>query len=337
MRCPGPPCATPSSIYPKTSDDGTCIPNRPGKKGEGMVPVVYHEGYVVPLPKGHRFPMPKFGIIHDILCDEGITTLESSRRPDLPDRRAVELVHRREYLDAFVAGDLDPRATRRIGLPWSETLVERTFRAVGGTILTARLALETGVACNSAGGTHHAHPGFGSGFCILNDLAVTARLLLEEGSVQRVLIVDLDVHQGDGTAVALADRPELFTFSMHCGSNFPFRKAESDLDIPLRNNLGDDEYLNILESYLPSLLDELSPDLLLYDAGVDVCAGDRLGRLSLSREGIAKRDRYVLAEALSREIPVATVIGGGYDLDLRKLSDRHATVHRAATGLLPAS
>lgn len=298
------------------------------------VPIVYHEGYVVPLPEGHRFPMPKFGIIHDLLCEEGITTWDASFRPDLPDREAVALVHRKAYLDAFANGDLDPKAIRRIGLPWSDSLVERTFRAVGGTILTARLALKEGIACNSAGGTHHAHPAFGAGFCILNDLAVTARLLLEEGSVERVLIVDLDVHQGDGTAVALADRPELFTFSMHCGSNFPFRKAQSDLDLALPDHLDDEGYLGILSSYLPELLDEIVPDILLYDAGVDVYGGDRLGRLDLTREGIARRDRYVIKEALAREISVATVIGGGYDRDLRELSDRHATVHRAAAELL---
>lgn len=277
--------------------------------------------------------MPKFAMIHDLLCEEGITSCHGSRRPESPDREVVELVHQREYLDALVNGALDPRALRRIGLPWSEALVERTFRAVGGTILTARLALREGIGCNSAGGTHHAHPEFGSGFCILNDLAVTARLLLEEGVINRAVIVDLDVHQGDGTAVALADRPELFTFSMHCGSNFPFRKAQSDLDLPLPDHLGDDAYLNILSSYLPPLLDDFAPDLLLYDAGVDVYVGDRLGRLDLTREGIARRDRYVIGEALARDIPVAAVIGGGYDRDLRELSSRHATVHRAAAEL----
>lgn len=298
-----------------------------------MLPIVYHEGYVVPLPEGHRFPMPKFGMIHDLLCAEGITSCDDSHRPELPGREAVELVHQRRYVDAFSSGALEARALRRIGLPWSEALVERTFRAVGGTILTARLALEHGVACNSAGGTHHAHPGFGSGFCILNDLAIAARLLLEEGAVRRVLIVDLDVHQGDGTAVALRERPELFTFSMHCGSNFPFRKAESDLDVALPDHLGDREYLTELASYLPDLLDDVKPDLLLYDAGVDVYRGDRLGRLDLTLAGIYKRDRYVLQEAEIREIPVAAVIGGGYDRDLDSLSSRHATVHRTAAEL----
>ncbi|MFW5812366.1 MAG: histone deacetylase [Alkalispirochaetaceae bacterium] len=295
-----------------------------------MVPVVFHPGYVVPLPEGHRFPMPKFAMIHEILLSEGITSEDASIVPESAPREVVELVHTREYVSALLEGTLSPGEERRIGLPWSEALIGRTFRAVGGTIETARLALRHGLACNSAGGTHHAHPDFGSGFCLLNDLAVAARCLLEEGSVSRILLVDLDVHQGDGTARALEAYPDLVTFSMHCESNFPFRKQRSDYDLPLSDGLGDQEYLDLLAETLPELTRRHKPDLILYDAGVDVFAGDRLGRLDLTLEGIRRRDRYVIDHALASAIPIATVIGGGYDRDLWALSDRHAIVHRAA-------
>lgn len=295
-----------------------------------MLPLVYHPGYVAPLPEGHRFPMPKFALIYEFLREQGIGENGWTHTPQPATPEALRLVHTAAYLDAFTEGGLPDRAIRRIGLPWSEELVRRTVRAVGGTILTARLALRYGVAANSAGGTHHAHPDFGSGFCILNDLAVTAALLREEGAVRRVLIVDLDVHQGDGTAVALAGRKELYTFSMHCGSNFPFRKARSDFDLPLPDHLGDEGYLSLLERHLPELIDRVAPDLILYDAGVDVFRGDRLGRLDLTLDGIERRDRFVLSHAVERGIPIAAVIGGGYDRDLHALSRRHATVHRTA-------
>lgn len=298
-----------------------------------MLPVVFHPEYVAPLPEGHRFPMPKFSVIHEILREEGIGSNASTHVPESASREALRLVHGAEYLDAFTEGGLSAKEIRRIGLPWSEKLVRRTKRAVGGTILTARLALEHGVAANSAGGTHHAHPDFGSGFCILNDLAVTAALLKEEGAVNRVLIVDLDVHQGDGTAVALQRKKELFTFSMHCGSNFPFRKADSDLDIPLPDHLGDGAYLHLLQTRLPELIESVKPELILYDAGVDVYHGDRLGRLDLTLDGIYRRDHFVVSQAVERGIPIAAVIGGGYDTDIQALSRRHATVHRAAADL----
>jgi acetoin utilization deacetylase AcuC-like enzyme len=239
-------------------------------------------------------------------------------------------VHDFAYVDAFAAGTLDGKAMRRIGLPWSEPLVERTRAAVAGTLLAARLALRHGVACNTAGGTHHAHPDFGSGFCIFNDLAVAAKRLTTDGTVERVLIVDLDVHQGDGTARALADDRSVFTFSMHSGKNFPFRKQHSDLDVELDDGLGDEEYLRVLADTLPGLLEEARPDLVLYDAGVDPHREDRLGRLELTDEGLARRDRFVLEQCLARGVPVAGVIGGGYSSDHRHLARRHTIIHREA-------
>lgn len=274
--------------------------------------------------------MPKFKMIYEILVEEGIAEADSVYTPTPASRELLSGVHTLNYIDAFVDGSLDRKALRRIGLPWSEPLVERTRAAVSGTLLTAHLGLEHGIACNAAGGTHHAHPDFGSGFCVFNDLAVAAKRLVDERSVDRVLIVDLDVHQGDGTAAAMADTTAVFTFSMHSEKNFPFRKLPSDLDVALEDGLEDEEYLHILSRYLPDVLDEVKPDLVLYDAGVDPHINDRLGRLRLTDEGLARRDRYVIENTLSRGIPTAGVIGGGYSSNHRDLARRHTTVHREA-------
>lgn len=281
--------------------------------------------------------MPKFSRIYEKLCSEGIVSTATVHVPDAAERDLLTAVHTDEYTDSFLNGTIEASALRRIGLPWSKGLARRTRHAVGGTLLTARLALEQGIACNTAGGTHHAHPGYGSGFCIFNDLAVAATILVNEGTVDRILIVDLDVHQGDGTAAAFTDDPRVFTFSMHCESNFPFRKVPGDLDVGLGDGVEDREYLLRLEEILPGLLGKVRPQLVLYDAGVDVYSGDRLGRLNLSVEGIYARDRYVLNLCREREIPVATVVGGGYDRDVDALADRHCMVHRAAASLQEAT
>jgi len=294
------------------------------------LPLVYYPLYTTPFPEGHRFPMPKFRMIYEILVEDGIAEEKSVYRPEPASRELLSLVHEFVYIDSFIAGTLDPKAMRRIGLPWSEELVERTRAAVAGTLLAARLALKYGIACNTAGGTHHAHPDFGSGFCIFNDLAVTAKRLTTDGTVDRVLIVDLDVHQGDGTARAFSDDPAVFTFSMHSGKNFPFHKQTSDLDVELEDGLDDEEYLRVLADHLPGLLDALRPDIVLYDAGVDPHSADRLGRLEMTDAGLARRDAYVLDNCLRRGIPVTGVIGGGYSADHRALARRHTTIHRAA-------
>jgi acetoin utilization deacetylase AcuC-like enzyme len=208
--------------------------------------------------------------------------------------------------------------------------VRRSWLAVGGTVLTARLALQHGLACHLAGGTHHAFPDYGSGFCIFNDVAIAARVLLAEGLVRQLLVVDLDVHQGDGTAAIFAGDPRVFTFSAHAASNFPLRKQCSDLDLPLADGLEDEAYLGAIGAVLPDLLEQVRPDLVLYNAGVDPHRGDRLGRLCLSDIGLLQRDRLVLEACLRRRIPVATVIGGGYD-DLNPLVERHGLVFRAAS------
>ena len=295
-----------------------------------MIPIVYHPHYVAPLPQGHRFPMVKFQKLYELLLKDGILTPENLYQPEIPDQSLLELVHTPDYIENYCQGTLDAKAQRRIGLPWSPELVRRTCTAVGGTILTAKLALEYGIACNTAGGTHHAFPDFGSGFCIFNDLAIAARVLQKWGLVKQVLIVDLDVHQGDGTAFIFQNDPNIFTFSMHCEINFPSRKQTSDLDVPLPEGLDNDGYLQILANYLPDLLSQVKPDLVLYDAGVDTHVGDRLGKLALTDEGLYRRERQVLSTCRAGGYPVACVIGGGYSEDMEGLVYRHSLLHRAA-------
>ena len=273
--------------------------------------------------------MAKFRLLHRLLLDQGLAEEQQFAQPLPVPRRWLELVHGRPYHQAFARGELSSSEQRRIGLPATAPLVQRTWLAVGGTVLTARLALRHGLACHLAGGTHHAFPSHGSGFCIFNDCAVAARVLLQEGAVQRVMVIDLDVHQGDATAAIFADDPRVFTLSAHCASNFPLHKQRSDVDIPLADGLGDDDYLVAVGDRIPELLDQVQPQLVLYNAGVDPHHGDRLGRLNLSSAGLLQRDRLVLDACLRRQIPVATVIGGGYD-ELVPLVERHSLVFRAA-------
>lgn len=297
-----------------------------------MVPLIYHNNYSCPFPLEHRFVMSKFVRLYDYLAKEGFIAPDRANLfvPDKASRQDLSVCHGPEYLAALEEGRVDARAWRRVGLPWSRGLIERTFTAPNGTLAAARLALETGLACHLAGGTHHAHYDFGSGFCLLNDLAYTARVLLAEGRVQKILVFDLDVHQGDGTAALLADEKRAFTCSMHCEKNFPFRKSASDLDVGLDPHLADDEYLERVEATFLHLLAQVQPDLVLYDAGVDVWSNDPLGLLDISWQGIHKRDQLVLEACLERGIPVATVIGGGYDTDHARLAHRHAIVIEVA-------
>lgn len=294
------------------------------------LPIVYHPDFVSPLPPHHRFPMPKFGRVYQMLIRDGVASPDQFHIPEPATVSTLGLVHDLDYVRTFLDGSLDARAMRRIGLPWSEALTVRTRAAVGGTVLTARLALEHGVACSTAGGTHHAHRDFGSGFCIFNDLAVAAKTILHEELARRILVVDLDVHQGDGTAAICAHDDHIFTFSMHCEANFPYRKSISDLDVDLPVGMGNVEYLACLRSHLPCLLERVRPDLVLFDAGVDPHVQDRLGKLSLTDSGLYARDRYVIHLCVRAGIPIACVIGGGYDRDIDRLARRHCLLHRAA-------
>lgn len=292
------------------------------------LPLVYHPDYSPPLPAGHRFPMEKYRLLHEHLRASLPAAAWHSPQPCPLD--ILALTHAADYIERFVAGALPRELEHQLGLPWSEGLVRRTLRAQGGSLLTAELALQHGLACHLAGGTHHAHRERPSGFCVFNDLAVVARQLLESGRVHRLLIFDCDVHQGDGTATLLEDCRDAVTVSLHCEGNFPPRKARSDWDFDLPAGMGDAAYLQTVDEALGYLLHLYQPDLVLYDAGVDVHKDDVLGLLALSDAGIAARDLAVLRHCLSRDIPVACVIGGGYDRDRQALARRHGILHHGA-------
>ena len=251
-------------------------------------------------------------------------------RPEPCPRELLALAHDRTYVERYCSGDMSREELRRLGLPWSPQLAQRTVRAVGGSLLAADMALRHGLACHLAGGTHHAHHDHASGFCIFNDLAVIALSLLESGRVGRVLIFDCDVHQGDGTARILEQVPDAVTVSLHCDKNFPARKARSDWDIGLAPGLGDADSLKVVDDTLNYLLPLYQPDLVIYDAGVDVHRDDALGLLNLSDDGLAMRDSAVIEHCLGRDIPVVGVIGGGYDKDRALLARRHAQLHFSA-------
>ncbi|MBE2281573.1 MAG: histone deacetylase [Ignavibacteriaceae bacterium] len=294
------------------------------------LPLVYHHGYVSPLPEGHRFPMPKFKLLYELLIKDGVAYQDSVFTPELIDDSTIFLAHSSDYINRFRNGDLTHGEVRKSGLPWSPELVTRTMIALSGSVLSARLAHQHGIACNLAGGTHHAHYNFGSGFCIVNDLAVTSLYLISQTLAKKILIIDLDVHQGDGTANILSGNEDVFTFSIHCKTNFPFIKAKSSLDIEVDELTEDKSYLRLLYDVIPGLLDDIKPDFVIYDAGVDVFKDDPLGKISISLDGIYNRDHYIIEEVNKRGIPISCVIGGGYSKNLNELAYRHSLVHRAA-------
>lgn len=280
--------------------------------------------FVLPLPPGHRFPMAKYARLAErverlagplVRIPEAATDLELGR------------VHDAGYVDAVSRGALDERAQRRIGFPWSAAMVERSRRSAGATLAACRSALDGGLGINLAGGTHHAHRAHGEGFCVFNDAAVAARAMRAEGRAARVLVVDLDVHQGDGTAAIFAGDPDVTTLSIHGRQNFPFRKWASAIDVELDDGTGDDAYLATLSTVLPRAIDRARPDLAIYLAGADPFRGDRLGRLALSKAGLADRDRAVLDRLAALGIPVAIAMAGGYADDVDDVVDIHyATV-----------
>ncbi len=293
--------------------------------------IVYaSDRYTVPLPLGHPFPMGKYAAVRERLLAEGTLRPEEVRDPGLASREDLLAAHDASWVDAVLSFDVGAEMERRIGLPVGEPFVRRARASVAGTLGAARAALREGVASNLAGGTHHAGRARGAGFCVVNDLAVAAAVLLAEGSVRRLAIVDLDVHQGDGTAEILGGRRDVFTFSMHGARNFPRVKVPGTLDVPLPDGTGDAAFLEILDRHLPALLDGFGPDLVLYQAGVDAMEGDRFGRLALGLEGLRDRDRCVLGECRRRGIAVATVMGGGYGRDLGRTIEAHAGTVREA-------
>lgn len=290
------------------------------------IPLVTNPMYSFEFDKKHRFPMEKFRLLQTYLQEIGIAVGTNVFVADPTPIERLELAHDPQYIQRFLQNDLTPQELRRMGLPWTESLVQRSRISPNGTFLAAKLALTYGIGCHLAGGTHHSHYDFASGFCIFNDLAVTALALLQQQRTERILIFDCDVHQGDGTARILADQPNIFTCSIHCENNFPVRKARSDLDIGLDKGMEDQEYLQVVEQTFLKVVHDFDPTLILYDAGIDVFEGDSLGYLKITEKGIRLRDSWVLQECRMRKIPVATVIGGGYDKDRKALARRHAIV-----------
>jgi acetoin utilization deacetylase AcuC-like enzyme len=286
--------------------------------------------YSFPLPEGHRFPIAKYARLRDRVVAEGIVETERLHDPAPVDRDALLLVHTADYVDRFTAGRLTADEERRLGFPWSPALVERSYRAAGGTVEAAAHAVGHGIAMNLAGGTHHAFPSHGEGFCVFNDTAIAIRLLQRHGRIRRALVVDLDVHQGNGTHAIFAGDDSVFTFSMHGGKNYPFRKVPGRLDIELDDGTGDDEYLERLSRSLPRVIAASRPDLVVYLAGADPHEGDRLGRLALTFDGLARRDAIVLEQAREVGLPVVLTIAGGYGRNIDQTVQVHATTARIA-------
>jgi acetoin utilization deacetylase AcuC-like enzyme len=289
--------------------------------------------YTFPLPAGHRFPVEKYAMLRERVVSEGIVAPERVMDPAAATDEMLRLVHTADYVERFVDGAMSEPELRRLGFPWSPALVERSRRAVGGTIAAARHALACGTGMNLAGGTHHAFPDHGEGFCVFNDVAIAIRLLRAEGAIARVAVVDLDVHQGNGTHAIFAGDDEVLTFSMHGRRNYPFEKVAGTVDIDLEDGTQDAEYLRRLADALPRVLHAAQPDLVVYLAGADPHEGDRLGRMKLTFAGLARRDGMVLEACREVGLPVAVVIAGGYG---RRIEDTVA-VHVATARIAAAS
>jgi acetoin utilization deacetylase AcuC-like enzyme len=291
---------------------------------------VYHPSYQAALPPGHPFPMSKYSRLKELLLAEGILAAGDILQPEPVDTATLELVHTRDYLAKLSSSQLSAAEQRRLGLPWSEALWQRSRLASAGTLLAARAALDQGLAGNLAGGTHHAFADHGEGFCVLNDVAIAVRRLQAEHAIERAAIIDLDVHQGNGTAAIFDAADEIFTFSMHAERNYPLAKMRSNLDVPLQDQVGDREYLDALKRHLPGVLDTANADIVFYVAGVDVAAGDRYGKLALTEDGIRLRDRQVIEAVRGRGIPLAIVLAGGYAATHELTAALHAHAFREA-------
>jgi acetoin utilization deacetylase AcuC-like enzyme len=290
----------------------------------------YSDHFVLPLPEGHKFPMAKYAKLRERIVADGIVAPEDVREAPAAGWDELELAHHSAYVEAVRNGALPRDCLRRIGFPWSPPMVERSRRSVGATIAAALAALDDGLAANLAGGTHHAFADRGEGFCVFNDVAVAARLLQRDRHARRIAIVDLDVHQGNGTAAIFAGDESVFTFSMHGEKNFPFKKETSDLDVALADGTGDDEYLSLLRAHLPDVLNRQQPDFVFYLAGADPYEGDRLGRLKLTINGLRTRDEIVISMLSKAGLPAAISMSGGYAHDLDAIVTIHANTIRVA-------
>jgi len=307
------------------------LPRRPPT--QTTLKAYYSDIFQFPLPPGHRFPMQKYAGLRQRLLSSGVLTVKDLLVP--PPASDVDLlrVHTPAYLERVKAGTLSDREIRRLGFPWSAELVERSRRSVGGTIAACRASLTDGLAANLAGGTHHAFPDHGEGFCVFNDVAVAARVMQDEGRAERMLIVDCDVHQGNGSAAIFRADPKVFTFSIHGTRNFPFHKEQSDLDVPLEDGTADEAFLEALEHGLRRALEAAEPELVIYLAGADPYKGDTFGRLGMSKAGLARRDHMVLGTCRAAHLPVALTMSGGYARDISDTIDIHFETVRIAVQL----
>ena len=295
-----------------------------------MLPVAFHPIYKHPLPAGHRFPMLKYELLPQQLLHEGTAEKSDFFEPEIADLKYIFAVHEKEYVNHLLNLTLDVKSARKIGFPLSAELVERELRIANGTILGCEKSFQTGVSFNIAGGTHHAYSNRGEAFCLLNDQAIGAQYLLDKKLATKVLIVDLDVHQGNGTAEIFTNNDKAFTFSMHGKTNYPFKKETSDLDIALDDNTSDDLYLSILNETLPKLIENQRPDFIFYLAGVDILETDKLGKLSCTIDGCKKRDEIVFSLCKKLQIPVQVSMGGGYSPEIKTIIDAHANTYRIA-------
>lgn len=298
-----------------------------------MFRIAYSEIYRLPLPENHRFPMIKYELIPSQLLYEGTIRKEQLFLPVSVNRKYLELVHHTDYIDKLLSLNLSDKEIRKSGFPLSPALIEREWIITGGTCICADHALRDGISFNIAGGTHHASSSQAEGFCLLNDQAVAAARLLNDKKAKSILIIDLDVHQGNGTAEIFKNNPAVFTFSMHAGHNFPLQKEKSDLDIALPDQCDDDEYLSKLEEALKKIIPEIQPDFIFYQSGVDVLKTDKLGRLHLTREGCKERDRMVFETTHSNSIPVVVTMGGGYSEKIADIVEAHCNTFRVADSI----
>ncbi|WP_395078011.1 histone deacetylase [Flavobacterium sp.] len=295
-----------------------------------MLPIAFHPIYKHPLPAGHRFPMLKYELLPQQLLHEGTAENSDFFEPEIADLKYIFAVHEKEYVDHLLHLTLDSKSARKIGFPLSAELIERELRIANGTILGSEKSLQTGISFNIAGGTHHAYSNRGEAFCMLNDQAIGAQYLLDKKLASKILIVDLDVHQGNGTAEIFSNNAKVFTFSMHGKTNYPFKKETSDLDIALEDNTSDDLYLSILNETFPKLIENQKPDFIFYLAGVDILETDKLGKLSCTINGCKKRDEIVFSFCKKMQIPLQVSMGGGYSPEIKTIIEAHANTYRTA-------
>ncbi len=295
-----------------------------------MLKIAWTEIYAHPLPQNHRFPMEKYNLLPEQLIYEGTVAEDSFFAPGSLSTDLVLRTHDAAYWDKLLHGKLERLEERRTGFPWSKELIEREIIIMQGTLDAAVYALKYGVAMNIAGGTHHAFTDRGEGFCLLNDIAIAANYLLDEGLAKQILVVDLDVHQGNGTAEIFRHEPRVFTFSMHGASNYPMHKEASDLDVGLPDGTDDATYLPLLDKHLKGLLNQVQPDFIFFQSGVDVLATDKLGRLGMTIDGCKTRDRMVLEQCKINQIPVMASMGGGYSEKIAHIVEAHANTYRLA-------